>query len=323
MRMSTRLAAVLLAGCIGCAEGASAQVSALPPEIQKFLDEVGPVWGKNLGSNIERTVAAFQPLLKAAPKDGVKTVKNLNYGPDPRQILDVYHGANLSNAPVVIYIHGGAYVSGDRDAYGEMYGNIATWFARQNTLAINATHRLAPGAPWPEAAKDVAGMVAWAKQNAATYGGDPNRIFLIGHSAGATHVATYVFDKRFQPDGGPGVAGAVLVSGRYRLEYNAADPNAANMQAYFGKDGAAYVDRSPITHIRGATTPVFIVVCEYENPGLDVRGAELFQAICERDGACPRFTRLARHNHLSEVASFNTADEALGREILDFMSRGR
>jgi hypothetical protein len=52
-------------------------------------------------------------------------------------------------------------------------------------------------------------------------------------------------------------------------------------------------------------------------------GAELLAALCARDGACPRFARLNGHNHMSEVLAFNTPDEYLGREILDFMARGR
>jgi len=55
----------------------------------------------------------------------------------------------------------------------------------------------------------------------------------------------------------------------------------------------------------------------------NVSGAELLAALCERDGVCPRFLRLTGHNHLSEVAAFNTPDEQLGREVLDFMRRGR
>jgi len=116
----------------------------------------------------------------------------------------------------------------------------------------------------------------------------------------------------------------VLISGRYRIDYDPADPNGRNMQAYFGDDASQYVSRSPINHIRdGLPVPVFVVVAEYDNPGLDVRGAELLSALCERDGACPRFVRLNRHNHLSEVLAFNTPDEYLGREILDFINRGR
>ena len=65
------------------------------------------------------------------------------------------------------------------------------------------------------------------------------------------------------------------------------------------------------------------MIAEYDNPDLDVLGAELFAALCERDGACPRFTRLAGHNHLSMVLNFNTVDEALGREIIEFIGNGR
>src|SRR5262249_57547436 len=103
-----------------------------------------------------------------------------------------------------------------------------------------------------------------------------------------------------------------------------ADAKCTNMEAYLGEDTSAYSSRSPFTHIRdGARVPVFTVVIEYDNPGLDVVGAELLAALCARDGSCPRFRRLEKHNHLSEVFAFNTADEQLGRVILDFMQRGR
>ncbi len=303
---------------------AHAQVSRLPMEVQQLLATVGPKWGSALRQNIEETALAFQPLLKAAPKDGVVVTRNVAYGEDARQILDVYQPIWRAGAPVVIFIHGGAYVRGDKDAYGEMYGNVATWFARMGLLGINATYRLAPQAKWPSGAEDVRAMVKWAQENAAKFGGDGRRIYLIGHSAGSTHVASYIFDKSMQPAEGPGVAGAVLISGRYRLEYDPNDPNGRNMQAYFGDDASTYAARSPMTHIRdGARVPVFTVVTEYDNPGLDVVGAELFAALCARDGSCPRFRRLEKHNHLSEVFAFNTPDEQLGREILEFMRRGR
>jgi acetyl esterase/lipase len=323
-RLGRAYAASLLVLLFVPAVPARTQVSLLPPEVQEMLATVGPQWGQALSKNIETTIAAFQPLLKAAPKDGVTVSRNIAYGEDAKQILDIYQPQGQTGAPVVIYLHGGAYVRGDKDQYGEIYGNILTWFARQGALGINATYRLAPAAKWPAAADDVRAMVKWAKENAARFGGNPNRIYLIGHSAGATHVASYVFDRDLQPASGPGVSGAVLISGRYRLEYVPADPNGKNMQAYFGEDSTAYSNRSPVSHIRdGERVPVFVVVTEYDNPGLDVVGAELLAALCARDGACPRFTRLEKHNHLSEVAAFNTADEQLGREILEFMRRGR
>jgi hypothetical protein len=68
---------------------------------------------------------------------------------------------------------------------------------------------------------------------------------------------------------------------------------------------------------------VFIAIAEHENPTLDLRGAELFAALCARDAACPPFMRLARHNHMSAIAAFNTPDEQLGKAILGFMGRDR
>lgn len=314
----------VLTAYLSAAIPAQAQVEKLPLYLQETLAQIGPVFQKDIRKTIPATVEAFQPLLKAAPKDGVTVLRDQAYGEDTRQILDVYRPTVRSGAPVVIFVHGGAYVRGDKDGSGEAYANIAIWFARQGLVGINATYPLAPAAKWPSGAKNVGGMVAWAKANATRFGGDPDRIIVIGHSAGATHVAGYVFDKSLQPPSGPGIAGAVLISGRYRLDYNPTDPNGRNMQAYFGDDASQYASRSPITHVRdGLPVPVFVVVAEYDNPGLDVRGAELFSALCERDGVCPRFVRLNRHNHLSEVLAFNTPDEYLGREILDFINRGR
>jgi triacylglycerol lipase len=72
-----------------------------------------------------------------------------------------------------------------------------------------------------------------------------------------------------------------------------------------------------------ARLPTFVVVSEYDNPDLDTQGAMLLAALCERDRACPRFTRMEKHNHLSMVYQFNTPDDALGREVLEFIRRGR
>jgi acetyl esterase/lipase len=224
---------------------AHAQVSALPPEIQQKLAAAGPKWRGSL-EDTQPMYALFQPLLKVAPKDGVKITKDLAYGSDPKQVLDVYKPSGKAAVPVLIFIHGGAYVRGSKDD-GKMYGNITTWFARQGVLGINANYPLAAAVKWPSGAQDVGRIVAWAKINATTYGGEPNQIFLIGHSAGATHVASYIFDKSLQPTSGPGVAGAVLISGRYRVSYDPNDPNAKNTQAYFGEDTSAYAVRSPIT----------------------------------------------------------------------------
>ena len=303
---------------------ADAQVANMPPHVQDHLSAVGPVWAQDILGNIERTLELYTPILSAALKDGVRVTRDVGYGPDQNHKIDLYQPEGRTGVPIVVYVHGGAYVRGSRNTNDEVFANVPIYFARQGMLGVNADYRLAPAAQWPAGAEDVGRIVDWLRSNGARYGGDSTRIYLMGHSAGATHVSGYAFDRSLQPVGGPGIAGVVLMSGRYRIAPEADDPRLENVRAYFGTDANQYPRRSPINHIEGAEDiQTFVVIAEYDNPDLDTLGAQLFAALCERDHACPRFTRMAGHNHLSMVYQFNTADDALGREIIEFIRGGR
>jgi triacylglycerol lipase len=301
------LAAVLAPG------GARAQ---MPDSIRVAIAAMGATLTPE---TVEMTENLYTPLARAVPRTGVRVTKNVSYGTDPRQVLDVYQREGGKAMPVVVFVHSGGFVAGDKDSNEEIYANVPRYFAWYGFLGINANYRLAPAAPWPAGAQDVGAVVAWAARHAAAYGGDAARIFLVGHAAGATHVASYVFDRSLQPAGGSGVAGAILLSGLYRV--TAADP--PPVKAYFGADPAQYAARSPLGHVPGSSVPVLIAIAEYDPLPLALPSIELLQAICQRDGRCPRFVRLAHHNHISTAASFNTGDETLGREILDFLRTGR
>lgn len=320
MRITTLVAALMLLALAP----AMAQMSAMPQDLQDRLAEIGPNWGKDIRDNIAITQKYYTPLLKAVPHDGVDVTRDISYGPHARHKLDVFKPKGAKGLPVLVFLHGGAYVAGERNVTEEIYGNVPLYFARNAMLGINATYRLAPEAKWPAAAEDVKSIVQWIRKNVAQYGGDAERIYLIGHSAGATHIATYLFHKDIRPEGKPEIAGAVLMSGRYHFDPNPKDPNLANFQAYFGTDRSRYEDMSPITHIKTAPNiPLFVVVAEYDNPDLDTQGALLLAEFCKRDRACPKFTRMEHHNHLSMVYQFNTKDELMGREILAFIKRGK
>jgi acetyl esterase/lipase len=209
---------VYFALALFCVSSSLAQVEKLPRSVQDVLHEVGPTWGTNLDANIGKTLEAFTPVLHDAPKGGVRIVRDLSYGPDRRHKLDIYQPAEHANVPVVVFLHGGAYVSGERDINDEVYSNVPLYFARQGMLGVNATYRLAPMAQWPAGAEDIRAVVQWLKANVGAYGGDPQRIYLVGHSAGATHVATYAYIRALQPPDGLRIAGMVLMSGRYRVD---------------------------------------------------------------------------------------------------------
>jgi acetyl esterase/lipase len=288
----------------------------MPDDIKRRLLEAG-FGSSNLSLDI------YTPLLAAAPKEGVKVTKDVSYGALAKQKLDIYQPAGATNAPVFVYVHGGGYRNGDRDVNAEIYGNVPYYFARHGMLSINATYRLFPVATWPSGADDMRALVGWIKANARKHGGNADRIFMMGHSAGATHVATYAFDSRFQPGGGHGLSGVILVSGRYRLNSDPDDPSLDTIRDYFGSDPAAYPSRSVINQVPGSSIPAMLVVTEHDQRNLVATTGELFVALCQRDdGRCPRFVQLKYHNHLSEIHHINTADDYLGREILEFINEG-
>ena len=263
------------------------------------------------------SAAQAEPVARRAPD--LLARADIAYGPDPLERADVYARPGLRDAPVAIFFHGGAYAFGDKNQCCGLWANVMDLLARAGFVAINANYRLSPRATWPAGLQDVALMVAWARAHAPAFGGDARRIVLIGHSAGATHVAGYVLDRRFDPHGDPGVAGAILISGRYVLDPRPDDPNARQVLAYFGHDRSMLADRAPIAHV--ATAPpvrLLVVVAGRENPGLDQAAALLVSALCGH-GTCPAFKRLVGEDHVSEMADVGGADQALSRLLVGFV----
>ena len=302
----------------------SAQVSRLPDDIQKKLAEINPLYQSDIGKYGPETLRLFTPLLATGPKAGVTVFADEAYGADPLQTLDVYQPQGANNVPVVVFVHGGALTTGTKNETAEISANVLYYFAGKRFLGINANYRLAPKHAYPAAAQDIGGVVAWIKENAKRFGGDPERIFaLIGRSTGALHVATWAFDAKTHGAKGPGVSGVVLISGRLKADSRADDPNGRRVPEYFGTDTSLYPERSPVNYGAQSPLPTFIVIAEFDNPFLDVYSAELFAKMCAARSQCPRFLRLVGHNHQSTTASINTADDTLGQEILDFIKQGK
>ena len=283
---------------------------------------IGPVWGTDIAKHRDIVFRTYTPLLEANPDIGFSATRNIPYGAHPRHVLDVYRPDNCAGAAVLMFVHGGAFVRGAKDSNAQIYSNVPRYFAGQGLLAINVEYRLAPEAQYPEGASDVGAAIAWVRTHAHEFGGDPQRLFVMGHSAGGTHAATYIADPLVRPAQGHGVAGLVLLSARLRLDARPENPNRHGVRAYYGEDESKYEARAPITYASNIDIPTFIVIAEFDNPFLDVYGAEMLHRLAVARGRAPRFLRLTRHNHTSMVAHFNTGEDILGREILDFIDRG-
>jgi triacylglycerol lipase len=184
---------------------------------------------------------------------------------------------------------------------------------------VNADYRLAPKVTWPAATEDVGAMVAFLRKNGARYGGDPRRIVLIGHSAGANLVADYVLDPSLHPKTGPGVAAAVLVS----LPASRPSSIGERDQVYYGADKSLYAKRAPAAHVTESKLPLLLVTAEYDPVDLAPDAYDLAAKVCVRDGKCPAFFYVKGHNHISEIGSIGSPDDQLARVLVDFVHNSR
>jgi acetyl esterase/lipase len=157
-------------------------------------------------------LTAFDTLV---PKDpGVElVVKDAAYGPDPRQRIDVYRPrhASAKRMPVIIFFYGGSWSSGSKSGYAFVGRALA---ARGFLVAI-PDYRLVPQVRYPEFVKDGADAVRWVVRSAAQLGGDPDRLVIAGHSAGAYNGAMLAYDSRWLGPDQRRVRGFIGLAGPY------------------------------------------------------------------------------------------------------------
>lgn len=146
---------------------------------------------------------------------GTERLATHRYGPSPAQKLAVYGPADAAEPrPVIVFSHGGSWRSGDPDDYGF----VARTFVPEGFVVVLAGYRLHPESAFPGMLEDTASVVAWTEANIAQYGGDPQAIFLAGHSAGAYNAVMTAIDPQWLAREGLGadtVAGAIGLAGPY------------------------------------------------------------------------------------------------------------
>lgn len=294
---------LVLAAC------ASTPQMQMPPDIAAKVKAIGPV------IDPPKTAAIYAPLQPKEPYAGVRVTRDLKYGPHPRQALDVFVPDRvISNAPVLMFVHGGAFVAGNKRGPGSpFYDNIMLAAARSGMVGVNMTYRLAPQHKWPAGAADVGAAVQWVQDYIRAHGGDPARVTLMGHSAGAVHVASYVaFPEHHKA--GIGISRAILVSGLF--DFTKMSPPGKPEVAYFGgRAGTAQV--SSLAGLLRTSVPLMVAYGEIDPPPFIEQSKLLNEALCAQ-GRCPRLVYLPGHSHMSEVYAVNTDDRSLSGPVLEF-----
>ena len=234
---------------------------------------------------------------------------------------------------MMVFVHGGGWVEGDKALrFGgqDVYGNIGRFYAARGIGVAVISYRLQPQVTWREQVDDVASAVAWVKSSIASYGGDPSRIFIAGHSAGG-HLASFV---ALNPEvaarhGLPRFAGAICVSGAALDLSDAETYRLGNRVSYyasrFNSDGANpdwQRDASAANYASAGSPPFLILYAEGETAALK-RQASRFHEILDSKRTRNRIVGVPGESHARMVLALSRADKTAGPAVLDFISAGR
>jgi acetyl esterase/lipase len=288
----------------------------MPPDIAEKIAALGRV------VDPENTGKIYALLQEKEPYAGVKVMRDVKYGSDARNVVDIFvPETGAAGRPVLMFVHGGGMIRGIKRAPGSpYYDNIMLFAARHGMVGVNVEYRLAPQFPWPAGNEDLAAAVRLAADKAAEFGADPNRIYLMGHSAGATHVASYVSHPEFHGPKGSGLAGAILSSGGYDFTK---DEQSEGRIAYFGSDSALLAQRSAVAGLIRTKIPFMVSSAELDPPPIAAQSTALKEALCKSEHGCVRSIVLPKHSHMSESYSINTTDTQLSDQILEFIKTGK
>jgi arylformamidase len=196
----------------------------------------------------------------AAIPPNVRVVRDVAYGADPKQRFDVYIPRGVRNAPVVLMVHGGAWRLGDKRSRGVVGNKVERW-SRAGIIVISVNYRLLPGTDPLEQARDVARALAAAQSRLSGWGGDPDKIVLMGHSSGAHLVALLEARPSLATSLGarPWLGAVILDSAALDVVQAMMRPHLPIYSRAFGTDRDYWRAASPAQHLAAGAKPMLLV----------------------------------------------------------------
>jgi acetyl esterase/lipase len=226
-------------------------------------------------------------LLVLAPAQDVK--RDVAYA-DPaleRQVLDIHSPKDAKNLPVVFWIHGGGWQAGDKSGVQEK----PRAFLERGFVFVSTNYRLLPKVEMETIFRDVAKSLGWVHKNIAAHGGDPTRIFVMGHSAGAQLAALMCTDDRYlraegvpfsvlkgcvPVDGDTYDVPAIIETAETRRRVHGEPQAKFGHREKFGNDPEKHRDYSAVTHVaKGKGIPPFLVLYVADHPDTSAQARRL------------------------------------------------
>jgi acetyl esterase/lipase len=246
-------------------------------------------------------------------------LRNLSYGDHPRQKLDIYPAKAMSHQlnPVLIFFYGGRWKQGKRS----WYGPLARLLARQGMTVIVPDYRLYPEVRFPVFVLDAALAVAWVRRHIQDYGGDPQRIFLMGHSAGAHIASLLALDGRYLQTHdveAQSLGGMIGLAGPYDFLPFQDD----ELKDIFAPE-AQYPDTQPINFANGKSPPLLLLHGSKDKIVGAGNSKRLWQRVLEKGGRA-RMVFFRRLDHMTILLALLPGFARLSpvrTEVLQFMMK--
>ncbi len=250
---------------------------------------------------------ARQARQSAATRAHLSHEADIRYGAKPRQTLDVFHAAP-ERAPVHVFVHGGYWRALDKS----VFSRGADALAPAGAVTVIVGYDLCPEFGIDDIVQEIREAVVWVYRNASTFGGDPQHLYVSGHSAGAQLVAM-ALAHRWSDEGVPAdpVKGAVLISGLYRLEPVVELP----VNATLGLTMESARRNSPMSHKLVSKAPL-VVAAAADETATFIDMSRDYAAYAEANGVAAEFLLVEDAGHFTIIDKLTEADHKLTAAML-------
>ena len=243
-----------------------------------------------------------------------------------RNLLDVYYPKNTKTPKdVLVFIHGGSWDSGKKETYWWLGKNLA----RKNVISVIINYSLSPKAEYEEMASDCSEALKWVKDSISQFGGNADRIFVMGHSAGGHLAALINNDPRFFKQAGiSNPIRAVILNdgfGMDMFEYlNAAKKNkqTESFMNTFSRDANLWKTGSPIFYLENVQNPYLIFVGEHTYPAIKLQSDRLYKQLIQTNKKS-EINIIKRKKHIGMISQMIFSSNKMYDMILSFMDRNR
>jgi len=261
-------------------------------------------------------------LLSGCSFRSVSKSKNIVYNPEHQLQLNVFSPKKISNPKeVFVFIHGGNWQRGKKS----IYNFLGKRMAKKNIVTVIIDYRKYPLAAYKEMTSDAASSIKWVKQNISTYGGDTNKIYISGHSAGGHLAALVATDEQYfnalnmkNP-----VKGVILIDafGLDMYNYLMKEDNYKKevYHSVFTKDPDTWKKASPIYHLHKDMPPFMIYVGGKTYPNI-IKGSNDFLVPLKKYQASAGIITVKGARHIPMIFNFLNPRKKAYKEIIDFMS---